>query len=89
MKAFLTVIGTDKVGIIAAVSTLLAANGVNIEDISQTIMQGTFTMVMAVDLSGAKADFSALKSALTPCADELGVEISLRHSDIFNAMHKI
>ena len=56
MKAFLTVIGTDKVGIIAAVSTLLAANGVNIEDISQTIMQGTFTMVMAVDLSGAKAD---------------------------------
>lgn len=89
MKAFLTVIGTDKVGIIAAVSTLLAANGVNIEDISQTIMQGTFTMVMAVDLSGAKADFSALKSALNACADELGVEISLRHADIFNAMHKI
>lgn len=89
MKAFLTVIGTDKVGIIAAVSTLLAANGVNIEDISQTIMQGTFTMVMAVDLTGAKADLGTLKTALKECADELGVEISLRHADIFNAMHKI
>ncbi len=89
MKAFLTVIGTDKVGIIAAVSTLLADNGVNIEDISQTIMQGTFTMVMAVDLAGAKAEFGKLKAALEKCASDLGVEISLRHADIFNAMHKI
>ena len=89
MKAFLTVIGKDKVGIIAAVSGLLAASGVNIEDISQTIMQGMFTMVMAVDLGGADKDFAALGAKLKKCGEDLGVEISLRHADIFNAMHKI
>lgn len=88
MKAFITVIGRDKVGIIAAVSTLLADMGVNIEDISQTILQGTFTMIMACDVSG-NTSFGELKQALTALGEKLGVEISVRHADIFNAMHRV
>ncbi len=88
MKAFITVIGRDKVGIIAAVSNLLAERGVNIEDISQTIMQGMFTMIMACDISDA-ASFSELKEALNGLGGRLGVEISVRHADIFNAMHRV
>ena len=88
MKAFITVIGRDKVGIIAAVSTLLADMGVNIEDISQTILQGTFTMIMACDVS-ENTSFGELKQALTALGEKLGVEISVRHSDIFNAMHRV
>lgn len=88
MKAFITVIGRDKVGIIAAVSTLLADMGVNIEDISQTILQGTFTMIMACDVS-ENTSFGELKQALTTLGEKLGVEISVRHADIFNAMHRV
>lgn len=88
MKAFITVIGRDKVGIIAAVSTLLADMGVNIEDISQTILQGTFTMIMACDVS-EDTSFGELKQALTALGEKLGVEISVRHADIFNAMHRV
>lgn len=88
MKAFITVIGRDKVGIIAAVSTLLADMGVNIEDISQTILQGTFTMIMACDVS-ENTSFGELKQALTVLGEKLGVEISVRHADIFNAMHRV
>lgn len=88
MKAFITVIGRDKVGIIAAVSTLLADLGVNIEDISQTILQGTFTMIMACDVS-ENTSFGELKQALTALEEKLGVEISVRHADIFNAMHRV
>lgn len=88
MKAFITVIGRDKVGIIAAVSTLLADLGVNIEDISQTILQGTFTMIMACDVS-ENTSFGELKQALTALGEQLGVEISVRHADIFNAMHRV
>lgn len=88
MKAFITVIGRDKVGIIAAVSTLLADLGVNIEDISQTILQGTFTMIMACDVS-ENTSFGELKQALTALGEKLEVEISVRHADIFNAMHRV
>ena len=88
MKAFITGIGRDKVGIIAAVSTLLADLGVNIEDISQTILQGTFTMIMACDVS-ENTSFGELKQALTALGEKLGVEISVRHADIFNAMHRV
>lgn len=88
MKAFITVIGRDKVGIIAEVSNLLAERGVNIEDISQTILQGMFTMIMACDISD-ESSFGELKGALQESGDKLGVEISVRHADIFNAMHRI
>jgi len=89
MKAFITVIGKDRVGIIAAVSSALAKLSINIEDISQTILQGTFTMIMAVDLSGMSISFEEAVDALKGKGQELGVEIIMRHEAIFQAMHRI
>ena len=89
MKAIVTVIGKDKSGIIAKVSTKLADNDINIEDISQTIMQGFFTMVMLVDIEKSTKDLADLSDALKVLGKDLGVEIRIQHEDIFNSMHKI
>ncbi len=89
MKAIITVIGKDKSGIIAKVSTKLAENDINIEDISQTIMQGFFTMVMLVDFSGSKLEFTTLVSDMKELGESIGVDIYVQHEDIFNSMHKI
>lgn len=89
MKAILTVIGKDKSGIIAKVSNLLAENSINIEDISQTIMQGYFTMIMLIDLANSKIAYNDLVELANKCGNEIGVNIILQHEDIFNSMHKI
>lgn len=89
MKAVVTVIGTDKPGIIAAVSALLAENAVNIEDISQTILSGNFTMLMYTDISKSALPLAALGDALKTLGEKIGVSIHVQHEDIFNAMHKI
>lgn len=89
MKAIVTVIGKDKPGIIAKVSTALAENSVNIEDISQTIMQGSFTMLMLCDLSGSTLKIKELGGLLNALGEEIGVSIHVQNQDIFNAMHKI
>ncbi len=89
MKAIVTVIGKDKSGIIAKVSTKLADNDINIEDISQTIMQGFFTMVMLVDVSSSKLEFTKFVNDMKTLGAEIGVDIYVQHEDIFNSMHKI
>lgn len=89
MKSVLTVIGKDKSGIIAKVSGLLAEKNVNIEDISQTIMQNTFTMIMLVDFSGATVNFYELSSMMKDLGEEIGVNIHLQHEGVFDAMHKV
>ena len=89
MKSIVTVIGKDKPGIIAKVSSALAQNQVNIEDISQTLMQDNFTMLMLCDLSKATVSLSALQSPLIELGNEIGVSIHVQHEDIFNVMHKI
>ena len=89
MKAFVTVIGKDKPGIIAKVSTVLAENNVNIEDISQTILQDNFTMLMFCSLDESKLSLKTLGSKLSELGEEIGVSIRVQHEDIFNAMHKI
>lgn len=89
MKAIVTVIGTDKPGIIAKVSTELAASNINIEDISQTIMQGNFTMIMQCGLEKSTLSIKQLKEKLTALGEKIGVSIHVQHEDIFNAMHKI
>ena len=89
MKAIVTVIGKDKSGIIAKVSTALADQNVNIEDISQTIVQGNFTMIMLCDLSNSKSDILSLKAQLDLLGKEIGVSVHVQHEDIFNAMHTI
>ncbi len=89
MKAIVTVMGVDKKGIIAGVSTLLSDFNINILDINQTIMQNIFTMVMLVDIKESTADFKAVSNALSELGEKLGVEIRIQHEDIFNSMHKI
>jgi ACT domain-containing protein len=89
MKAIITVIGVDKVGIIAKVTTLLAEEALNILDISQTIMDEYFTMLMLVDLSEAKTGIPELQEKLTGCGSSCGVEIRIQHEDFFRSMHRI
>lgn len=89
MKAVITVIGNDKVGIIAKVSALLSESNVNILDITQTIMQDIFTMVMITDVSKVNIKFTDLVDKLADLGGEMGLEIRCQHEDIFNSMHKI
>lgn len=89
MQAIITVVGTDKVGIIAGVSSLLAETNVNILDISQTILRTYFTMMMLVDLESMKISLKDLKELLDQRGKELGVTIQLQHQDVFQAMHRI
>jgi len=89
MKSIVTVIGKDRVGIIADVCTLLAQNGVNILDISQTVLQEYFTMVMLVDTDGCKLPFVDLAKALREEGEKTGLLIRTQREDIFNAMHRI
>ena len=88
MKAIVSVIGKDKSGIIAKVATALAENGVNIEDISQTIVQGNFTMIMMCEL-GDKLSVAELGKVLDKTGREAGVTIHVQHEDIFSAMHSL
>ncbi len=89
MKAIVTVIGKDKVGIIAQVSTILADNMVNILDISQTILQDYFTMIMLVDLAIMKISFSELSKRLTERGKTIGVQIKVQREEVFKAMHHV
>lgn len=89
MKAVITVIGHDKVGIIAKISGILADAGVNILDISQTIMQDMFTMIMLVSIEQASDSFSELSKKLDAAGELLGLSVRIQHEDIFNSMHRI
>jgi len=88
-KAIISVLGKDRVGIISSVSSVLSDNNVNILDISQTILQGMFTMMMLVDVADSKIKFAELADALSELGDKLGVEIRIQLEDIFQAMHRI
>ena len=88
-KTIITVVGNDTVGIIAKVCTYLADNNVNILDISQTIVQGYFNMMMVADTSKSEKDAAALSKELSEIGDTIGVVIRCQHEDIFNVMHRI
>ena len=88
-RAIITVLGHDRVGIIAAVSTRLSETNVNILDISQTILQEFFTMIMVVDLSGCAIAMNDLRDRLAELEEQLQVKITLQHEDIFQFMHRI
>lgn len=88
-KTIITVIGKDTVGIIAKVCTYLAESNVNILDISQTIVQDFFNMMMIVDANASNKDFEALSDELAKLGEEIGVKIKMQHEDIFNSMHRI
>ena len=89
MKAVVTVTGKDKVGIIAMASAECAKYGVNIIDISQTVMKEYFAMIMLVELEGMTAPFSEFADNMKQSGESQGVDIHVMHEDIFNSMHKI
>ena len=89
MKAIVTVVGKDRVGIIAAVCNQLAAFQVNVLDISQTVMQGYFTMMMAVEVSECTVPVAELGKHLDALGKDMGLSIRVQREDIFNAMHRI
>ncbi len=89
MKAIITVIGHDKVGIIHKVSGILAEAKINILDISQTIMQDMFTMIMLVDIKNSINTIDEISKKLDIAGDELGLSIKIQHEDVFNSMHRI
>lgn len=89
MKAILTVIGTDKVGIIAKVTSKLAALGINVLDLSQTIMQGNFTMVMLVNMDACTESFEKVQQSLSEFGNEMELSIRIQRTEIFDAMHSI
>lgn len=89
MRAIVTVIGKDRVGIIAQVCQLLAENGVNVLDISQTVLQEYFTMIMLVDAAGCAKPFAELAAQLKAEGEAVALDIRMQREDIFNAMHRI
>ena len=88
-KTIITVVGKDSVGIIAKVCTYLANNGLNILDISQTIVDGFFNMMMIVDLAGAQKEFSEVATELEELGNGIGCVIRLQREEIFDKMHRI
>lgn len=86
-RAIITVLGQDRPGIVAAVATALAERSANILDISQTILQGIFSMTMLVSLGDA--DFSELKAALDALGEELGVQVTLQREEVFKYMYRL
>lgn len=88
-KAIITVVGKDTVGIIAKVCTYLAENKINILDISQTIVQGYFNMMMIVDMSKVDITFETVSGSLMKIGEGMGVEIKCQRTEIFDKMHRI
>lgn len=88
-KTIITVVGKDTVGIIAKVCTYLAENGINILDISQTIVSGFFNMMMIVDLSKSEKGFADLSSDLENVGQDIGVSVKCQREEIFEMMHRI
>lgn len=88
-RAILTVLGSDRAGIVAAVTNVLARHDANILDISQTILQGIFTMTMLVDLEAVAVDFEELQGELTALSGDLGVQISFQREEVFRFMYRL
>ena len=89
MKAIVIVVGKDQVGIIAGVCNTLADSRINVLDISQTIMEGYFTMMMVVDLAACETPFDQLRTILKDYGEGRGLSIRIQREDIFDAMHKL
>lgn len=88
-RAVLSVLGEDRVGIVAAVSAALAGNGVNIEDIRQTILSGIFSMTMLVTVDEDAHPFEEVQARLAEVAEDLGMQITLQREDVFRFMHRV
>ncbi|MDR2693459.1 MAG: ACT domain-containing protein [Chitinispirillales bacterium] len=89
MRAIVSVVGKDRMGIIAQVSGLLFSIDINVMDLSQSVMNDYFHMIMLVDMSNCARKFEDISAALAALGAEIGMSIKIQHEDIFNAMHKI
>ena len=89
MKAIVSVIGRDTVGILSKVSGECAKHNANIIDVSQSVIKDMFTMIMMIDISELTSDFSLLSEGLSKLGNEIGMKIHVMHEDIFNSMHRI
>lgn len=89
MRAIITVVGPDRVGIIAELCTLLARLNINVVDLSQTILQANFTMFMLVDISACTVDFDGIANALSDKGTDMGLSVRIQREDIFQAMHRV
>ena len=89
MRAVITVIGKDMVGILARVSSICAENGVNVVEVTQSVLQEFFAMIMMVELDKANIPVSELSDRLSSLGEEMGLKIHVMHEDIFNSMHRI
>lgn len=89
MQAVITVVGSDRVGILAKVCTVCAQLDVNVEEVTQSILRGTFAMIMIVDITKAAEKFETLAASLAKAGEELEVDINITRQEIYDAMHRI
>lgn len=89
MNAIITVVGSDKVGIIAKVSALLSEHKINIADITQTILSGNFVMMMMVEMDSSDISVDEMRTSMNTLATEMGVEINIMSEKVFSAMHRV
>ncbi len=89
MRAFITVIGKDTVGILAKVSTKCSEYDINVTEVTQSVLQDMFAMIMFVDITKSTISISTLSDEMTSLGDSLGLKIHVMHEDIFNSMHRI
>lgn len=89
MKTVITIIGSDRIGIVAAVTAILADKNVNILDINQNIVNGIFNMILIGDMEKASVDIRELQKLLKETGDKIGLEIKAQHENIFSAMHRV
>ena len=89
MKAFITVIGRDTVGVIARVAGLCAELNINVEDVTQSILQGMFAMIMLVDLSGCNVSHDEMHARFAALGSEMGMQIRVTRQEVFDAMHTV
>lgn len=89
MRAVITVIGKDRVGILAKVSAVCSENGVNIVEVTQSVLHEFFAMIMLVDLSGSAAGCAGLAEQMKALSEQTGLSIHVMHEDVFNSMHRV
>lgn len=89
MKAIVTVVGHDAVGLLSKVSSECAKFNANILDVTQSVLEGIFNMVMVIDISAISSDFATLAESFEALGDDIGMKIHVMHEDIFNSMHRI
>ena len=89
MNAIITVVGSDKVGIIAKITAFLAEHSIYVVDISQTILSGNFVMMMMVNLDSSNISIDQLRTEMTKCGNEMDVEINIMSEKVFSSMHRV